>query len=77
MIHSVTIVTGQGVKIHQVGDDSQPDGIKIEKIVKQSVDFNGDPFDHYCGFDEQGRLLFRINCLIPCEVVYKQGVTHK
>lgn len=64
----VTIITAQGVKSYEVGEHLR-NGI-IDVIKSSSLYFNGDPFDHYCGYDASGKMLFSINCLVPCEVEY-------
>ena len=67
-IEKLTIVTAQGVKEYAVGKKV---GLGIvEKIKIDQIRFTGDPFDHYCGFDEKGKMLFSVNCLVPCEIEY-------
>lgn len=68
-ILQVTIVTGQGVNTYLVGE--LINGKTIHKIGKQPIHFTGDPFDHYVGRDDSGAVLFSINCLIPCEIIYR------
>ena len=68
MIKEVTIVTAQGVKAHTLGEFFNV-GI-ITDIKISQLWFQGDPYDHYCGYDLNGTMLFSINCLVPCEVVY-------
>lgn len=66
----LTIITAQGVKSYVVGrkipgTDDVIDNIKIKQLY-----FTGDPYDHYCGFNKDGKMLFSVNCLCPCEVIY-------
>lgn len=68
MIRELTIVTSQGVKIHRLGgsvNDHEIVEIKISQLT-----FTGDPFDHYCGYADDGSMLFSVNCLVPCEIEY-------
>jgi len=66
----VTIITAQGVKSYRVGDKMFGTNEVIAEIKKQGLYFTGDPFDHYCGFDKDGKMIFSVNCLAPCEVIY-------
>ena len=66
----ITIVTTQGVSIYRVGQKMLGGEAIIERIEIKPLYFTGDPFDHYCGFDKDGNMLFSINCLVPCEVIY-------
>lgn len=68
MIKQITIITNQGVKIHEVGNEL--DNNKIVEIKISDLWFRGEPYEHYCGYDSNGKMLFSINCLVPCEVVY-------
>lgn len=68
MIRQLTLVTTQGVKTYAVGE--HVNGRKINAITVASLYFTGDPFDHYCGYDKDGEMLFSVNCLCPCEVEY-------
>ena len=68
MIQEITIVTAAGVKTHTIG--SKVNGKIIHNIKRAPLYFQGDPFDHYCGYDETGDLLFSVYPLTPCEVVY-------
>ena len=45
-------------------------GQKIHEIKFHSLYCQGDPFLHICGFSNDGEILFSINCLIPCEIIY-------
>ena len=67
-IEQVTIVTAQGVKGYAVG---QKVGLGIVDEIKiDQIRANGDPYQHYCGFDEKGKMLFSVNCLAPCDIEY-------
>lgn len=71
-IRKLTIITAQGVNCYEVGRPMyyQDDKRVIEKIEIKPLYFQGDPYDHYCGFDENGEMMFSVNCLAPCEVIY-------
>jgi hypothetical protein len=75
-IYSVTIITAQGVNAFRVGgkvqtmDDGEYIDNVISKIEKTGLRITGDPYDHYCGYDDKGKMLFSVNCLAPCEVIY-------
>jgi hypothetical protein len=64
----LAIVTVSGVKTYTLGD--MINGKALNKIRLAELHFTGDPFDHYCGYDKDGEMLFSVNCLVPCEVVY-------
>jgi hypothetical protein len=68
MIKELTIITAQGVKSYQLGE--KVNGQTLTTIKVTQLYFTGDPFDHYCGYDENGKMLFSVNCLALCEVVY-------
>lgn len=67
-IKSVTLINIQGVKIYRVGD--QVENNIIHTIEQRPLYFQGDPFDHYVGLTAEGKMLFSVNCLVPCDVVY-------
>ena len=67
-IKQVTIVTQAGARSYTVGESV--DGKIINSISKKSLYFTGDPFDHYIGNDQSGQMIFSINCLCPCEIIY-------
>ncbi len=77
-IYKVTVITTQGVNTFEVGGTihvpNNEDGTFTDKhiaTIKQvGLRITGDPYDHYCGFDNVGEMLFSINCLAPCEVLY-------
>lgn len=77
-IYKVTVITSQSVNTFEIGGaihvPNNKDGSFTEKriaaIKKVGIRITGDPFDHYCGFDDAGQMLFSINCLTPCEVLY-------
>lgn len=68
MIQSITIVSQQGVKVYSIGD--RVNNSILNKIEIETIAHQGDPFDHYIGRTEDGKLLFEVNCLIPCVVEY-------
>lgn len=68
MIKELTIITAQGVKSYRLGEKVNGQTLTTIKIAQ--LYFTGDPFDHYCGYDENGKMIFSVNCLAPCEVVY-------
>lgn len=67
-IGSLSIITTAGAKTYRVGDIHA--GIEIMEIRIEALSFQGDPYDHYCGFGPQNQMLFSVNCLCPCEVAY-------
>lgn len=56
---SITVVTSQGVKEY-----------KASSITRESIQVQGDPYDHYIGRGHHGEILWTINCLIPCVIEY-------
>jgi hypothetical protein len=68
LISELTIVTAQGVKTYHAGDTVN--GRQIDKIRLAELYFTGDPFDHYIGYTKEGDMIFSVNCLVPCEIVY-------
>jgi hypothetical protein len=75
MIKELTIVTAQGVKMYYIGQEIQ--GRLLSAIEVRPLLFTGDPFDHYCGFDDKGEMLFSVNCLAPCVVEYSTALVAK
>lgn len=67
-IYSVTVVTRIGVKEYFVG--GKVGDATVSEIKVGNLNTNGDPFEHYCMFDEDGKLLASVNKLCPCDVVY-------
>lgn len=66
----ITIVTSQGVCIYEAGS-KMPLTDKVISVIKLTpLYFTGDPFDHYCGFAENGEMLFSVYPLTPCVVDY-------
>lgn len=63
-IQRVSIVTAQGASTHTVGMGS------VESITVDPIRINGDPFEHYCCYDKDNKLLVAINCTAPCEIIY-------
>jgi len=63
-INRVTTITAQGVSTHTVGSNGV---IKIEIVP---IHFQGDPYDHYVGYNGAGNKLFSISCIAPTEVIY-------
>lgn len=67
-IKSLTIVTAVGVKTFEltgmVGEK------QIAAIAKEPLYITGDPYDHYIGRDDDGDMIFSVNCLAPCEIEY-------
>lgn len=69
-ILSISIITSQGAKTYSVNDIAL-NGKTIHRIKVATLHFTGDPFDHYVGYSIDGEMIFSINCLCPCEVLYK------
>ena len=70
MIKELNIITAQGVKTYRVGKNLPIENNIIAEIKKGCLWFNGDSFNHYIGYDYKGKMLFSVNCIAPCEVVY-------
>ena len=68
MIKKITVATNQGVGGYYVGQKLSAGVVSEIKIAP--VRFTGDPFDHYCGYSEDGKLLFTIEPSAPCDVEY-------
>lgn len=67
-IKEITIVTTVGAKSYRIGD--MISGERVDEIAKGELHFQGDPFDHYIGKADSGKMLFSINCLTPCVIEY-------
>lgn len=71
-IHSIMIGWGEGASFFYVGGTVfNPDEQVIDQINLSQLHVNGDPFDHYCGYNADGKMIFSVNCLAHCTVVYK------
>lgn len=68
-ITELAVITQSGAKVYRVGDNVN--GKIIETIRLNELHFQGNPFDHYCGYTKEGGMIFSVNCLAPCEVVYR------
>jgi hypothetical protein len=68
IIKELTIVTAAGVKPYRVGQMINDKRIAVIRMTQ--LIFTGDPYDHYCGYDDKGNMLFSVNCLCPCEIEY-------
>ena len=70
-INDITIPTAQGVGTYTVGRNHTFTDEVIVEIVRSFIKVNGDPYDYYLGYNDKGKVIFSINCLIPCVVTYK------
>jgi len=68
LIWKISIVTQLGAETYRVGD--KVDGETVDKIFMSTIGVSGDPFNHYCGFSESGKLLFTVNPSCPCVVEF-------
>tara|TARA_R110002126_G_C10163141_1_gene472997 strand:- start:111 stop:320 length:210 start_codon:yes stop_codon:yes gene_type:complete len=68
MIREITIVNQQGTKNYRLGLELESGTIALIKV--EYLTFTGDPFSHYCGYNEAGKLLFSIEPSCPCDVEY-------
>lgn len=68
LIHRISAVTPQGANSYFVGQTLK--GGVVAKITNGELYFQGDPYDHYIGYDENNKMLFSINCLTPCDIEY-------
>ena len=66
LIKKIAIVTNLGAEVYWQGQEI--DGEIVDKIFMDNVTITGDPFSHYCGYSEKGKLLFTINPHCPCVV---------
>lgn len=64
-IKSVCVVTQCGASCHYIGANS------VHSIQQEDMHIQGDPFMHYVGRDEKGRIVFKISGLAPVEVIYE------
>ena len=67
-IKRITVVTNQGTEEFFCG--CELDSGIVHEINISPVRFTGDPFDHYCGYSADGKLLFTIERSTPCVVEY-------
>ena len=65
-IKEISLVTSEGAATYFVGQDVN--GSIVKSITVYSINFDGDPYEHYCGFNELGQLIFSINHNCPCLV---------
>ena len=68
MIKSISIITAQGAKVYCVGDRLSGGVVAVIKL--DEIRFTGDPYTHYCGYDENGKLLFNVEPSCPHECEY-------
>jgi hypothetical protein len=68
MIKDLNIITAQGAKSYYVGQSVNNE--IVDKIEEGMLYFTGDPFSHYIGYNKDGKMLFSVNCLAPCEIEY-------
>ena len=68
MIKQISIVTQMGAKTYEIGQ--QLEGGTVSKIELGQLRFTGDPYSQYCGYDENGKLLFSVDPLCPHECEY-------
>jgi len=71
-IRKVTIPTNLG-PCHYTVDEPSPfsvSGAVVYAIDQGRLTINGDPIDHYLGYDDEDNIIFSINCMIPCTVEY-------
>lgn len=66
-IKRISIITAQGASTHEVGRDN------VDSIKKMPLTIDGDPIQHYCGFDSENNMLFSISAIAPCEIFYFVG----
>ena len=67
-IYMVSVVNQQGSKTYRVGEVLKSG--RIHKIELGQLCFTGDPFCRYIGYDENGKMLFSVDPLLPCDVEY-------
>ena len=68
MIREITIVNQQGTKNYRLGLDLESGTIALIKMA--CLGLTVDNFCHYCGYNEEGKLLFSIEPSCPCDVEY-------
>ena len=69
-IRQITVVTQSGVRSYEVGYPSDARGVVIHSITLGQLTFTGDPYSHYLGFDEGGKMIFSIDPDCPHTVDY-------
>lgn len=69
LIESIICVNQLGSNQYWIGKEL-PGGV-IASIRLSNLVFTGDPYSHYCGFDESGKLLFSLEPSMPLQVEYK------
>jgi hypothetical protein len=67
-IVELTIVTTAGVKTYMTGGMVREE--EVWSIKKEPIYITGDPYDHYVGRNDEGEMLFSVNCLVPCDIEY-------
>ena len=67
-INILTIVTGIGVKTYELGGIIGKLEHKIHVIKREPIFVDDVKFTHFVGRSESGKVLFSVNCLIPCEI---------
>lgn len=68
--HSHNYRTGDVIWINR---EHSPLWVEIDSIKKELYQSSVDKYPHYVGRDKEGNVLFRINCLVPCEVIYTRA----
>lgn len=69
-IKQITLHSKYGLRQYDRGSKVPLGEDIIDRIEVSEMYFNGDPFQHYCGYDKDGLLLFHINPLTPCEIIW-------
>ena len=68
MIKQISIITQCGAKTYELGQELA--GGVISKIELGHLQFSGDPFSQYIGYDENGKILFSVDPMCPHECEY-------
>jgi len=69
MFKSISIITAQGAKSYCIGHCLDSGVVSKIELVDMR-DLGPDPITQYCGFDEHGKILFRVDPSCPHECEY-------
>lgn len=68
LIQQIYVVNSQGTNFYEVG--MELNGSVIAEIKHTNLTFTGDPYSKYCGFCENGNLLFSLEPSMPLDIQY-------
>ena len=68
MIKQISIITQKGAKTYELGQKLE--GGVVAEIELGTLQFTGDHYSQYIGFNENGKMLFTVDPLCPHECEY-------